>query len=172
MRAYPYKAARRKPLLNAMSVKTKALSEKIGHIRLPKPLRVQAGDSLKDVISQMREKRAGTALVCQGGKILGIFTERDFLMKVLNQVKDPELPIKNFMSPKVTTITRDTSLGEAVELMHVHGYRNLPVVDDKDAPVALVSVRQIIKYLAAHFPAEVMNLPPEPEKVSESPEVA
>jgi len=45
--------------------------------------------------------------------------------------------------------------------MAVGGFRHVPVVDEDDRPVALISVRDVVQFLVEQFPREVMNLPPE-----------
>jgi CBS domain-containing protein len=56
--------------------------------------------------------------------------------------------------------------------MEEGGYRHLPVVDERERPVGILSVKRIIRYLVEHFPTTVYNLPPDPQAVPKNPEGA
>jgi CBS domain-containing protein len=147
--------------------KTKALQETIGHLESTPFATVEPKASLKEVYATMQKAGVGCVLVCKGSKLLGIFSERDVVLKTLGD-ELPATPIEKLMTPDPVTATVDTTVGEAVELMHGRGFRNLPILDDKKRPIGLLTVNRIIKYLAALFPAEVYNLPPKPDQVDES----
>lgn len=144
-----------------MSQKTKALAEILSRMSRVKVITVQATDGLGQVLALMRQKQVHCVMVCSGAKLAGVFTERDYLMKVLGKGK-PEDPIKNFMTPDPLIATLDETVGEAIEVMSEKGVRNLPLVDKDGAPASLVTVNTVIRYLADHFPAEVVNRPPQP----------
>lgn len=148
-----------------MSVKTKALGEKLSHVTRTKPVTVQEEAPLGEVLALMRQKQVHCVMVCKGKKLSGVFTERDFLMKALG--KKAFGPIKDYMTPNPVIGSLEQTVGEAVEVMNEKGLRNLPLVDEQGAPASLVTVNTIIRYLADHFPAEVLNRPPQPHRVSE-----
>jgi len=148
-----------------MSVKTKALGEKLLHVTRTKPVTVQEEAPLGEVLALMRQKQVHCVMVCKGKKLSGVFTERDFLMKALG--KKTFGPIKEYMTPNPVIGYLEETVGEAVEVMNEKGLRNLPLVDEQGAPASLVTVNTIIRYLADHFPAEVVNRPPQPRMVSE-----
>lgn len=149
-----------------MSLKTKALNEKLAYIAREKPVTVPEEASMKDVLSLMRQHAAPCVLVCRGAKLVGIFTERDYLVKAAGQAKPGE-PIRQYMTPEPVTAALEQSLGEAVEVMNAKGLRHLPLVDRHGAPASLLTVNVVIQYLADHFPAAVVNRPPQPHVTSE-----
>lgn len=149
-----------------MSVKTKALAEKLVHVARTKPITVQEKDAVGDVLALMRKKEVHCVMVCSGPKLSGIFTERDFLMKALGKAKSGDL-IREYMTPNPLIGTPDQTLGEAVEIMNAKGLRNLPLIDENGTPTSLVTVNTVIRYLAEHFPAEVVNQPPRPHMVTD-----
>ena len=51
---------------------------------------------------------------------------------------------------------------QTIRRMEQGGYRHLPVVDEANRPVGILSVRRIVHYLVEHFPSTVYNLPPDP----------
>lgn len=154
-----------------MSSKTRALSEKIGHLDVPKAVCVEPGSTLDQVYAAMQKQGVGCVLVCKGQSLQGIFTDRDVAMKTL-AVAPGSTPVSAVMTAGPVTVTADATVGDAVELMHGKGFRNLPVVDARGKVAGLLSVRHIIKYLAAQFPAEVYNLPPKPDQVDSASEGA
>jgi CBS domain-containing protein len=54
------------------------------------------------------------------------------------------------------------SLDTAILYMAKGGYRHIPIVNEQNQPVGMVSIRHIISYLVEHFPQEVLTLPPKP----------
>lgn len=143
-----------------MSTKTSALNEKLEHIDLLPPVVVEEDTPYSKTLDAMRQSQRGSVLVCQGEKVTGIFTERDVLNRCLLENVAPSTPMRKLMTPNPATARPETTLGEAVELMHSKGARNLPIVDSKGRPKGLLTVGRVIRYLADHYPAEVVNLPP------------
>ncbi|MBI3549638.1 MAG: CBS domain-containing protein [Elusimicrobia bacterium] len=156
-----------------MSIKTVALKEKLGHIdSLVIPIVVDESATYKEVVSKMAAQDRGSVIVTRKGAVVGIWTERDLLFKcVLEKVK-ASTPIGELMTPKPIILREDDTLGKAIEVMHEKGVRNLPLVDAKGKPKAIVTVGRVIRYLADHFPAEVVNLPPVLNQVTSDPEGA
>ena len=156
-----------------MSIKTVALKEKLGHIdNLVNPIVVEESSRYEDILKQMAQKDRGSVIVTRKGKVVGVFTERDILNKHILENLPAATPISKIMTQNPITITADDTLGRAVELMHAKGVRNLPLVDAQGQPKAIVTVGRVIRYLADHFPAEVVNLPPVLNQVSSHPEGA
>ena len=99
-------------------------------------------------------------LVCvEGAHLLGIFTERDLLRRVLGPRKPLDTPIGECMTPEPVSVHPKDSITCAINRMQKGGYRHLPVVID-DKPVGMLSVKRIVRYLVEHFPTMVYNLPP------------
>ena len=125
---------------------------------------------LSEAIEAMRQDEGGCAIVCEdNSRIVGIFTERDLLTKIVGQDVDLNAPISNWMSPVVATLSPDATIGEAVAIMNEKGYRNIPLVKDGKLAGSL-SVFDVIGYLAESYPKTTMNLPPNPNQVMDSTE--
>ena len=123
---------------------------------------------LSQAIEAMKKDEGGCAIVCEdGARIVGIFTERDLLTKIVGESVDSNAPISNWMSPVVATLAPDATIGDAVAIMNDKGYRNIPLVKDGKL-VGSVSVFDVIGYLAESYPKTTMNLPPNPDQVMES----
>ena len=113
-------------------------------------------DSIADAAEAMQSHRRGSTLVCRGNKLIGIFTERDWL-KVVERDGDPTTPLAELMTTNPETLTTDASLLDAIRLMDAGGYRRVPVVDKCQVPIGIVDVKTIVHFLVGHFPAAVYN---------------
>ena len=120
--------------------------------------------STQDAIDLLIEYRIGAASVVENEKIRGIFGERDVLRKILNkQVSDlKNIPVTQFMKVDPQTAKPDDMLDTAVLYMAKGGFRHLPIVNDEQQPIGMVSIRDVISYLVDFFPQEVLTLPPNP----------
>lgn len=155
-----------------MSVKSTCESEKIKHLRRSRSIHVQPKTPLKDVLDKMRtEKSAITIIEDSAQKLLGVFTERDVLLKVLGKGLDLNQPIEKFMTPKPFHLNGDNSLGEALEMMVKNKIRHIPIVDAKNTVEGQVDILNMVQFLVEHFPY-VYNLPPKPNQQLNSPEGA
>lgn len=147
--------------------------DSVKHLRPEPPLVTQPDASVRETIRLLQEKRAGCVIVCDPrGKAVGIFTERDVLRRVIGEHVDLESPIKEVMSTNLDTVGESDGITKALRLLHVRGLRHLPVVNDKQEPIGLISVQRVMEYLVEHFPETIYNLPPDPSPVLESREGA
>ncbi|MGE5195017.1 MAG: CBS domain-containing protein [Deltaproteobacteria bacterium] len=126
----------------------------------PKEVPVLRGEqTIADAVSEMRSHSHGSAMVCRGGKLMGIFTERD-LMTHLAAGKSLEEPLSTVMTANPRTVKLDDSLMTVIELMDEGGYRRLPVVNPSGSPVGIVDVKSVVHFLVEHFPKAVYNQAP------------
>ncbi len=102
-------------------------------------------------VALMREKKVGCVLVSHESQIVGIFTERDLLRKVLAASLSLDTPISSIMTPYPVSVDPQDSVASAIRRMIDGGYRHLPVVQDGKAK-GILSVKRIIHYLAEHYP--------------------
>jgi CBS domain-containing protein len=129
---------------------------------------IEPSTPLSAAIEAMKKDEGGCAIVCAAdGSVVGIFTERDLLTRVVGQDVDLNSPVSDWMSPVVATLTPAATIGDAVSIMNEKGYRNVPLVKDGKL-VGSISVFDIISYLAESYPQTTMNLPPNPDQVMES----
>jgi CBS domain-containing protein len=123
---------------------------------------------LSQAIEAMKKDEGGCAIVCaEDGSVVGIFTERDLLTKIVGNDTDLTAPVSNWMSPVVATLTPEATIGDVVSIMNDKGYRNVPLVKNGKL-VGSISVFDIISYLAESYPKTTMNLPPNPDQVMDS----
>lgn len=126
---------------------------------------VAPAESIGATIQAMRAQRSGCALVIEGGRLRGIFTERDVLTRVLTKDVAATEPITSVMTPDPVTVRPDDSVAEVVRRLHAGGHRNLPVVDGQGGLVTVVSVKAVVCYLVERFPRAIYSLPPDPAQI-------
>ncbi|MGE3804791.1 MAG: cyclic nucleotide-binding/CBS domain-containing protein [Gemmataceae bacterium] len=129
------------------------------------PRQVAPSNSVADAVAIMRQERVGCLLVCEADQVVGIFTERDLLRRVLATGNSLSAPVSEVMTPSPVVVQLKDSIATAVKRMVDGGYRHLPVVNEAGRPVGVLSVKRIMHYLVEHFPATIYNLPPDPNVV-------
>ncbi|MEN1681304.1 MAG: CBS domain-containing protein [Planctomycetota bacterium] len=129
----------------------------------PQPPREVPPDwSVSRVIRKMREEKTGMLLVVEGGRLRGVFTERD-AVQMLASGADLNGPVAASMTPAPVGVGPRAAVGEAIEKMARGGYRHLPVLDGQ-TPVGIVATKGVVHYLVDHFPDTIYNLPPDPSE--------
>ncbi len=108
----------------------------------------------------MNENHTGCVLVQKGGKLVGIFTERDVLNKVFFREDSRTVAVEAVMTKSPETLEADETIAFALNKMSVGGYRHIPIVEPGGKPVGVLSVRDIVDFLVDMFPEDVLNLPP------------
>lgn len=129
------------------------------------PLQVSPTQTVAEAVALMQQEGVGCLLVCAGQRLIGIFTERDLMHRVLAPGKSLAMPVAQCMTPDPVTVHPKDPISVAAGRMEEGGYRHLPVVDEAGRPIGVLSVKRIVHYLVEHFPATVYNLPPDPASV-------
>lgn len=136
-------------------------SETVEHAFASNALCVAATDTLRSVMQALREQDRGAAVICEDGKAIGIFTERDAL-KAMARGSDFDVPVRTAMSGNLMTLSSNDTVGKAIAKMSSGGYRRMPIVDADGKPTKMLKSSGILHYLVEHFPAVIYNLPPAP----------
>ena len=111
------------------------------------PVTVAADADLSHAIARMIELSVGAVLVVDGAnRLVGILTERDFLLKVAGQLGFEAQPVARFMTPDPETVGPADTLAFALGKMDAGGYRHLPVVE-AGRPVGVISVRDMLRHV-------------------------
>ena len=109
----------------------------------------------------LRARQAAVLVVDEKGRLTGIFTERDLLTRVIGRGIDPKVTtLSAVMTPNPEVLSLRDRVAYAVHCMSVAGYRTVPLVDADGKPVGIVTVSDVIRWLANLFPSTVLNLPP------------
>jgi CBS domain-containing protein len=146
--------------------------DSVSRLQPARPLRLDRTCPVSAAVGLMRKHRAGCLLVCEGKTVVGIFTERDMLRRVIAAAKSWETPVGDVMTPEPVCVLAKDPIRLAVRRMEQGGFRHVPVLDETGRPVGVLSATRIVHYLAEHFPSTIYNLPPDPLAVPEEPEGA
>ena len=106
---------------------------------------VSSGMKLSETLIEISSKGLGVALVIEKKKLLGVFTDGD-LRRTLNKVKDPlNKTIRNYMTKKTKTISKDELAIEALDVMQKNKIYSLAVMDSKNVPVGVIRMHDLIE---------------------------
>jgi CBS domain-containing protein len=125
----------------------------------PSPLwTVGPKDSALTAMRLMAEKNIGLVLVIERGAIAGILSERDCVRRLVLAGKSPELtPVADIMVREVVKIDLAKTFADCLKLMHLHGIRHLPVVEN-DTPITVISIRDLLAETVEHHTKVISEL--------------
>ncbi|MCA1065442.1 DUF294 nucleotidyltransferase-like domain-containing protein [Rossellomorea aquimaris] len=121
--------------------------KRVGDVMTKGVVTVRSDDSLQHAAREMGERRVSSVIVTDNQRITGILTERDLVSRCLARSVPLTDPVKGFMTPNPTVITRDAYLYEALATMLDHSIKHLPVVDgmERDGPVGILTLQDVMK---------------------------
>lgn len=155
---------------------TKTLEEilketKIYQILRPKLVMALPSVSLKEALDLMHTEKSGYIIIADAhSHAVGMFTEREVLMKVLNKGVSLDEPVSKYMRTDVHTLSKSDTVGAALRVMHEFTIRHVPLVDEYGQINGILSIRTIVNFLAELLPTEVFNLPPRAGQIHETAE--
>lgn len=98
-------------------------------------------------IELMSEKNIGGVVVIENGNLVGIFTERDYARKlVLKGKSSRDTPIGELMTKSLITVTPESTIQEAMQLMSNKKIRHLPVLDSGKL-VGIISISDVVRFI-------------------------
>jgi predicted transcriptional regulator len=140
-----------------------SLSDSISSIPVQTHKTISKDACLQEAINILQQNHIGCIIVESNTKIVGIITERDILLKVVGKRLnlDSEL-VSNFMTSNPECLRSSDPIAFALNKMATGGFRNIPIVDDNEKLIAVVTISDIINHLGDYFFDEIINLPPNP----------
>ncbi len=119
---------------------------------------VESDQTVADVARQMAEMRVGAILVLDDGRLRGLFSERDLMTRVVVEERNPATtPVSAVMSTNLATIDESATLEEALERMHNHGCRHLPVMRESRVS-GFLSMRDLMNFELASKTEELQYM--------------
>jgi len=119
---------------------------------------VEENETVATVARQMADFHVGAILVLDRGHLRGVFSERDLMLRVVLQRLDPETtPVRTVMTTEVATIDESAALGEAMDAMHQHRCRHLPVTRAGEV-AGFLSMRDLMDYQLARQSEELDHM--------------
>ncbi len=126
---------------------------------------VQSGTSLHSVIETLKNEKVGCVMVEAADELVGVMTERDFLLRAIDKKLDfTKEIVDDYMTPDPERLKSDDSIAYALNKMHVFGIRHIPIVNDENKIEGMISVKDVVAHMGNYFGDEIINLPPEPGK--------
>ena len=144
---------------------------RIYQILRPKLVTALPETTVEDALALMRKEKAGYLVVADRHlKVLGVFTERDVLMKVLKKGVSLKDRIDRYMNTQFKSLSKSDTVGMALDAMKDYSIRHIPLVDEFGQMNGVLSIRTIVTFLSEFFPTEIFNLPPKSDQVHETAE--
>ncbi len=138
------------------------LSDTVTLLAPSEPIRLTPETSVQEAIMKMlSNRRAAVVIVDADGRLIGIFTERDVLTRVVGQGRDSHrTTLAEVMTRDPEALSPRDRICYAVNRMNNAGYRTVPLVDADRRPIGIVTVTDVVRWLAEIFPEAVLNLRP------------
>ena len=137
------------------------VQDPISSLNLSAPLKVEEGTSIRHALDMLQKKQQNCVLVVKNRLLSGILTERDVLLKITGKGFDLDLAtVDEFMTASPESLNPEDPLAYALNKMHVGGFRHVPIINDNQIPIGLISISDIISTIADYFSREIINLPP------------
>jgi CBS domain-containing protein len=139
----------------ASSVEADLLRDRIEKLWPKSPSTVPHDAPVGQVLKKMVAEKIGCVMVVDGERLVGIFSERDALMKLnVDSARLSTKPISQFMTASPVTLETSDKIAYALHKMNVGGYRHLPILFDGKL-AGVISIRDILRYLTERIAAGV-----------------
>jgi CBS domain-containing protein len=123
------------------------------------PIAIGSTATVMAAVREMDKANIGAILVIDGGELKGIFTERDVMLRVVLQEKDPaKTLVGEVMTTPVLTISKETEPDEVLKMMRERHIRHIPVVDSNGRVQVRISIRHLLHEKVEHLMQELDSL--------------
>jgi len=138
------------------------LDDTVNMLAPSEPLRFKPDQSVARAIASMvQNRRAAVVIVDDEDRLVGIFTERDVLTRVMGAGRVArDTLLGDVMTPEPEALRPVDRICYAINRMHAGGFRSLPLVDDAHRPIGIITVNDVVRWLAEIFPEAVLNMRP------------
>jgi CBS domain-containing protein len=119
---------------------------KVRQVAQVPPPTVSPASTVREAVAVMERSRGGAVVVVDGARLVGVLSERDVMLRVVGAGRDPDTtPVAEVMTADVATVSPETSMVSALELMVERHVRHLPVLADDGAVWGFVSIRNLLQ---------------------------
>jgi CBS domain-containing protein len=120
--------------------------QKVSDVMTPNPAVVSEKDNIREVAKIMAREDIGVVPVVDGKKVIGMITDRDIVVRLVAAGKDPaSARVNEAMTKQVRSVKEDTPIDDVLNLMSSAQIRRVPVVNDRNELVGIVSIGDIAK---------------------------
>lgn len=114
--------------------------------------------TIAEAVAEMNRHRVGSTMVLDAGQLVGVFTERDVLRRVVGAGVDPKTTrVSDVMTSPVITITPLTTIEETMDIFTQKRCRHLPVTEDGKL-IGTISIGDVTRWMSDHHRAEAEHL--------------
>jgi CBS domain-containing protein len=133
----------------ATSFQGRLLGTHLDELGAPAPQIAKPGDDVALAIERMHRDGIDCLLITDNGRLVGIFTDRDALLKLAGHGPEHR-PISDVMTHDPVVLRKDDTIAVAINKMAVGGFRHVPIVDGS-RPIAVVSARDVFRHIATRL---------------------
>jgi CBS domain-containing protein len=120
---------------------------------------IDSSATVMGALQEMEKSKVGAILIIDGDQLNGVFTERDLMMRVVLQNKNPESTrVTDVMTSPVLTIAKDKAPDDVLKLMQEKHIRHLPLVNGEGYVEGMISIRHLLTEKVAHLTQELDSL--------------
>ncbi|HEX8953346.1 MAG TPA: CBS domain-containing protein [Polyangia bacterium] len=131
----------------------------IGKVLSGSPTVVTSATTVLHAVEAMAKARTGACVVVDGGRLKGLFTERDVMVKVVAKQLDPaKVAIGEVCTTTLITATAEMAEHQALRTMIDKHIRHLPVVDENGALVGMLSLRKLLQHRVDELSLQLESL--------------
>ena len=132
----------------ASAVERALLADRVSSLISQPPVTAAPDTPLRQVLQLLHARGVGCVVLVEDGRPVGIFTERDVLLKIgSGAAAAGDQPVAKFMTPNPQTLPLDANLAFAVQRMDLGGFRHIPIVSADNELTGVISVRDILRHL-------------------------
>ena len=121
------------------------LGDHLDRLGMGSPQTVDPRMPVSEAIRQMHESNTDCLLVTEGGKLVGIFTDRDAVVKVAGKRQDA-FDVRDFMTPDPVVLRHNDTIAVAIHKMAIGEFRHIPIVED-GRPIGVVAAADVFRHL-------------------------
>jgi CBS domain-containing protein len=118
-------------------------------------------EALAGIARRMQEHNVGTVVIVEGGRPVGIITDRDLALALGARRLSPDVPVREVMTRHVLAVPEDAGVFTATRFIQDSNVRRLPVVDREDRVVGVVSLDDLLRWLARELSNLAEGIGPE-----------
>jgi len=134
------------------------ISQAVSRLGLKDPICVEQEVPVHEVMLLLKENKLGCVLIVDKDTHLkGIFSERDYVIKVYGVPHSEQRPISDFMTPEPVTVQPHDTVAFALNLMSQGGFRHIPLVDNDNCPVGILSVKDVVDSIVSSCLDDLLN---------------
>lgn len=134
----------------AVDYRGRLLGEDLAALGPSEAVTMPGDASVADAIARMHADGTDCVLVVDGGRLAGIFTDRDAVLKIAGRPA-ADLPLREVMTPDPVVLRHDDPIAVAIHKMAVGGFRHIPIIDGGQVPTGVVSARDVFRHIAAQL---------------------